>query len=821
MRRAGWIVAAGVVVLGLLAGTAWWRRAAIYERTYRIGFENDPPFHFPDAQGQPTGLVVDVINEAARRSGLRLAWSFQPGSSDQALLSGRMDLWPLMTIRPERRGKVHITEPYRESEVCLIVRAESPARELGDFAGQVIAHNGQPLATRVLKAEVPDARQVAIADTRELVAAVCQGQADAAYMDEFSAVSALMNGASCPGVRLRVINVLHLRGQMGIGATFASARAADVLRDAVADMAEAGEFGALLGRWSYFTGRSMELNTALLQSRRTTRVMLGATAASLTLLLLMTWMALWLRQQRDRAVRAEQAQRLSEARYASLFTNMNEALAIHELVRDDDRRTVNYRILDVNPGFEALSARPRDQVVGRLGTDVYGTASPPHLAEFAGADASGQPVRFDTYFGPWDRHLTVSVAPMGTGLIAAIFADMTASKRAEDARARLEEHLQQAQRMESIGRLAGGVAHDFNNLLTVINGYSDMLLTDPAVPEAHRPDLQQIREAGAQAASLTQQLLAFSRKQAVQPRLLNLNAVVKDIRDMVQRLVGEDIALTTSLDPAPARVMADAGQIHQVIMNLVVNARDAMPRGGRLSIETRSAQLSATEVASDPELTPGVYVVLAVSDTGIGMDPATRQHIFEPFFTTKGKGEGTGLGLAIVYGIVRQNRGWIHCDSVPGQGSTFSLYLPAADPAEPGTDGVEVAPGQMRGTETILLVEDQANVRQLAATVLRGCGYRILEAGDAEAALAVAGNRDLRIDLLLTDVILPGLTGKDLADRLQDLLPGLTVLFMSGYTEDVIAHRGVINPGLHYLPKPFTPRGLAEKVRKVLDLTPQ
>jgi CheY-like chemotaxis protein len=243
-----------------------------------------------------------------------------------------------------------------------------------------------------------------------------------------------------------------------------------------------------------------------------------------------------------------------------------------------------------------------------------------------------------------------------------------------------------------------------------------------------------------------------------------------------------------------------------------------MPRGGRLSIATRNAQVSEADAASEPELAPGDYVILAVSDTGVGMDPSTRKHIFEPFFTTKGKGEGTGLGLAIVYGIARQSRGWIQCDSAPGQGSTFSLYLPAADSADAVADPADVARGDVRGTETILLVEDQPNVRQLAATVLRGCGYQILEAGDAESALTVARNHEAQIDLLLTDVILPGLTGKDLADRLQDVRPGLTVLFMSGYTEDVIAHRGVIDPGLHYLPKPFTPRRLAEKVREVLDL---
>jgi signal transduction histidine kinase/CheY-like chemotaxis protein/ABC-type amino acid transport substrate-binding protein len=786
-------------------------------RTYRIGFENDPPFHFPDANGKATGLIVDIVSEAARRINIQLQWIYEPRSSEAALRSGSVDMWPIMTMRPERKAYVHITEPYRESEACLVIRAERPYQRLSDLNGLSVCHNGQPLAQRVLEEVLPKTKFLILADPTRIIEAVCRGEVEAAYMDEFSAISALMDGAVCGGQKLRVIHVPETRGLLGIGATFEAAAAADALRGEISNMAEEGKLAALVARWSYFTGRSMELNEALIHTQRRQRYLIAATAGAMALMLFMAWLALRIRHQRNRAIQAEEARRTTEERYAALFNNMMEGVALHRIIYNPAGKPANYQILEVNSRCEEILGMKREAVVNHLATEAYGTSVPPYLAEFTCPDATGIPIYFETYFPPMEKHFSISVAPMGKGYFATIFADITAKKHAEEEKAKLEEHLQQVQRMESIGRLAGGVAHDFNNLLTVINGYAELLLTGDRLTAIQQNQLSQVKKAGNQAASLTQQLLAFGRRQIIQPRMLNLNTVVQDTQDMLRRLVGEDIEIITVLDPNLASIMADPGQMNQVLMNLVVNARDAMPKGGKLLIETANIVLDASYAATHPEVTPGRCILLTVSDTGVGIDKDDLPHIFEPFFTTKGKGEGTGLGLSMVYGIVRQSQGWIWPYSEVGKGTTFKIYLPQIQLSEGAGEATAAGAELISGVETILLVEDQENVRTLAAAILRKCGYRMLEAVHGEEALSVAQNHLDGIDLLLTDVVLPGMTGKELADRLKALRPEMKVLFSSGYTEDVIVHRGVLNPGISYLAKPYTPQGLAAKVREVLD----
>jgi PAS domain S-box-containing protein len=400
--------------------------------------------------------------------------------------------------------------------------------------------------------------------------------------------------------------------------------------------------------------------------------------------------------------------------------------------------------------------------------------------------------------------------------ILGVTRDITERLRAEEERTRLEEQLRQAQKLESVGRLAGGVAHDFNNLLTVINGYSDLLMARLSVGDPLRDSLNEIRKAGTKASALTQQLLAFSRKQVIQPRPLNLNQLITETRDMLQRMVGEDVELVAKLDPALGQVMADHGQFHQVLMNLVVNARDAMPGGGRLLIETANVELDQPYAATHPETTPGAHVMLAVTDTGVGMDEATRHQIFEPFFTTKGEGKGTGLGLSTVYGIVRQCGGSIWVYSELGHGATFKIYLPRLkSPAGIQEHSVK-AHLSLRGSETVLVVEDQDDVRSLTVEVLRSHGYRILEAPTGGDALLLVERNPGPIHLMLTDVVMPRMTGRELAERLRPQRPQMQVLYMSGYTENAITQHGALDPGVNYLSKPFTPNELAMKVREVL-----
>jgi two-component system cell cycle sensor histidine kinase/response regulator CckA len=380
----------------------------------------------------------------------------------------------------------------------------------------------------------------------------------------------------------------------------------------------------------------------------------------------------------------------------------------------------------------------------------------------------------------------------------------------------LEAQFRQAQKMEAVGQLAGGVAHDFNNLLTAILGCADLLLETigPAAPE--REDVEEIRKAARRAADLTRQLLAFSRQQVLAPQVLGLNVLVSNLEKLLRRLIGEDIELRTALGAGLGAVKADPGQLEQVIVNLAVNARDAMPDGGRLTIETGNAELDETYSAEHFPTQPGSYVLLAVTDTGTGMDAETKSHIFEPFFTTKGLGKGTGLGLATVYGIVKQSGGYIWVYSEPGQGTSFKIYLPRVVDAPAPARAAEDAPVSLRGSETILLVEDDEMVRTLTRRLLEANGHTVLLASRGDAALELARSHEARIDLLITDVVMPGMSGRDLADRVQTLLPGIKVLYLSGYTDDAIVRHGVLEPGVAFLQKPFTADTLARKVREVL-----
>ena len=388
------------------------------------------------------------------------------------------------------------------------------------------------------------------------------------------------------------------------------------------------------------------------------------------------------------------------------------------------------------------------------------------------------------------------------------------------ARATLEQQFRQAQKLEAVGRLAGGVAHDFNNLLSVIMTYTLLALETLAEDDALREDLSQIGEAAARASELTKQLLAFSRQQILEPRVLDLNETVGQIQRLLARLLGEDIELRVHPGGDLGRVVADPTQIEQIVMNLALNARDAMPRGGKLTIETANIELDGSYASAHVGVAPGRYVLLAVSDTGTGMSPATVARVFEPFFTTKEPGKGTGLGLATVFGIVQQSGGHVGVYSEEGRGSVFKVYLPRTDspldaPEEKSASGV------MSGSETILLVEDAAPVRAVASNVLRRSGYHVLEAADGSDALRVArGASETKIDLLLTDVVMPKMSGRELAEELGPLRPEMKVLFASGYTDDAIVHHGVLEAGVAFLQKPFTPETLLRKVRGVLDGPP-
>ena len=393
-------------------------------------------------------------------------------------------------------------------------------------------------------------------------------------------------------------------------------------------------------------------------------------------------------------------------------------------------------------------------------------------------------------------------------------------KQAEEGKAVLQEQLRQSQKMESIGQLAGGVAHDFNNILTVIHGYSELVINslDPTNPI--REDVKEIKAAAERASGLTRQLLAFSRKQVLQPKVIDLNALVSNMVKMLRRMIGEGIELNTLWADDLGRIKADPGQIEQVMLNLAVNARDAMPNGGKLTIETADVELDQDYADLHLSVVPGSYVMLSVSDTGVGMTPEVRDRVLEPFFTTKEKGKGTGLGLSTVYGIVKQSGGNIWIYSEPGQGSTFKIYLPRVEEeVDSMLQSSVVGNKPQQGSETILLVEDEKMVRNLALTILKRQGYNVLEAEDGEMALRIVQKHNGNpIHLVLTDVVMPGMSGHELSDRLKAQCPEMKVIFMSGYTdESIIEKHGLMAPGIHFIQKPFQPDALVKKIRSVLD----
>jgi signal transduction histidine kinase/ActR/RegA family two-component response regulator len=658
-------------------------------RTYRIGWMLSPPFQVRGADGNASGVSVELVNQAASRRGIALQWIFWNDSSESALISKSVDLWPLITVTPERQKVLHISEPYLQNEHCLLVRDDTTYTKVEELATARIGMANVSIDSHHLRKVLPSSSPAPRTTIAAVLEDVCSRKSDAAFMDRFTAIAALLHQTGCRGHALRWIPVPQIRSKLGVGSTFEAQAVADAIRQEIGVLVEEGKLAQIFGQWGFMYGQDLASVEALLNAERREVRLILVTLVFALMLVLAGWQTVRLTRERSRTRQVEDALRESRER------------------------------------------------------DV------------------------------------------------------------------------QAQKLESIGRLAGGVAHDFNNLLTVINGYSDLVYRQLPEPDIKRSHVDEIRKAGARAAELTQQLLVFSRKQVGRPRPLNLNSVVEESEKMLRRLLGEDVQLISRLDPSLGLVMADPGQVHQVLMNLAVNARDAMPDGGTLLIETANEQLDSWQASAQFECLLGPAVRLSVSDTGSGMNEETRKNIFEPFFTTKGD-KGTGLGLATVYGIVRQSQGWIDVCSDLGRGSVFRIYLPRLDGTNAHPSAAPSVTVQLNGTETVLVVEDQEEVRSFAVKALAVRGYSVLQAAEGADALTVAQRHCGAIDVLLTDVVLPGMNGRELADRIRIARPAIKVIYTSGYSKDLIAYRGVVHDDISYMPKPYTADQLAAKVRQAI-----
>jgi PAS domain S-box-containing protein len=511
---------------------------------------------------------------------------------------------------------------------------------------------------------------------------------------------------------------------------------------------------------------------------------------------------------------AEEAMRRSQQRLSIHFEHTPLAVVEWDL---------EFRVVAWNPSAERVFGYSRGEAIGQHGSFIVPAQFRQYvdqvwqdlLNQRGGTRNTNDNVTKDGRTISCEWYNTPLVDDSGRVLgVASLVQDVTE-------RVALEERLRQSQKMEAVGRLAGGVAHDFNNLLTVILGYSQILAEGLPAGSRLADSTAQIKSAADKASGITRQLLAFSRKQVLSPRVINLNDIMLNLDSLLRRLIGEDIEVLTVPDKGLGSVRADPGQIEQVIMNLALNARDAMPRGGKLTLETSNAQLDESYARRHQPAEPGRYVMLAVSDTGHGMSAETQARIFEPFYTTKEVGKGTGLGLSMVYGIVKQSGGYIWVYSEPDRGTTFKIYLPRVDqPAEVTAENRSKT--VQRGTETILLVEDDAQLRQLSSSVLAHCGYKMLVAASPEEGVGICRENHRDIHLLITDVVMPRMNGRQLAEQVAQISPNIRVLYISGYTSNAIVHYGVLDPGLWFLPKPFSLSSLVAKVREVLDSpTPQ
>ena len=783
-------------------------RAAAAE-SYRMGYEDNPPNMVVGADGTLSGLAIDTVREAARRANLPLQWVRYEGYA-RPLMDGRADLWPLMADLPERRGELHLTDPWLQSRYMFLFRAGGESPAVG-YRGR-IGRYAQELHGILVNQQFPQARQRSYPTRETLVEGLCRGEVDAALVEERVAARYLAGGEGpAPPCAVQATALAGVFVQFAIASTPAARAAADRIRAEIGEMAKDGTLALYLTRYVNSGVHDATAAFSLAEAQQRARRLEFLAAALMVVLVLVLWQNRRMRAARQLAEQSRELLKASETRFRTLLVHAADLIAVI-----DPTGVPSY----VSPSCpDVLGWRVHDLMQKNL-LDLLHPEDRPRFEETIATlpMAADLPTRVtfrllhrqNDYrtFQALVRRLPASDPPAGVLINGR---DITME-------ARLQEQLQQSQKMEAVGRLAGGIAHDFNNLLTVINGYSGMLVRRGKLPEAVLEDLTEIHKAGQRAAALTQQLLAFSRRQAIAPRPIDLNESVREMLDMLQRLMGEDVSIETTFDPWLSAALLDPDQIHQVIMNLAVNARDAMPHGGKLRIETRTANVGPEVREAHPEVAPGKYVSLVVADTGAGMDPATLRSIFEPFFTTKGKGEGTGLGLATVHGIVRQSNGWIWASSEPGKGARFTMYFPAIEAKvreAPAEVAASPAPSPAGG-QTVLVVEDQGEVRALMQEVLEQQGYRVLTAGSGEAALAVAQENLDSIHLLVTDVVLPGMTGPQLAETIRSLKAGLQVLYTSGYTDNVVVRRGLLDPAFQYLPKPFTPEGLVAKVCEIL-----
>ena len=782
-----------------------------------------PPYEFLD-HGQPAGFTVDMIRAVARIMGLEIAIELGPWSEVRAQLeAGEIDIITGMLHSEERARQVEFSESHVRVTHSVFVRQESPARSLSDLAkAEIVVQEGDIMHDYALQ-HLPGARLVLVASQDQALRQLASGRHDAALLSTLQGLyHAELYGLSNVKIIDEPLAPLDYCFAVRKGDHDLLAR----LNEGLAIANRTGQYGEIYHRWfgHYHTEG---------WSEKWARWMLaGLLMASALLILALVW-SLALRRQvawRTEEIRRELADRLraekaltqSEQRYRDLVENANSVI-----LRMDPQGHLTF----INRFAEQFFGYSREEILGR---NVLGTIVPPSDSEGRNLecmirDIAAHPERYaqnenenmrkdgTRVWVSWTNRLLCDEQQRAHEILC-IGQDVTDRKRAEEEKRKLQDQLLQSQKLESVGRLAGGVAHDFNNMLQTIIGFADLAMMDVEGNHPVQECLSEIQKAARRSAELTRQLLAFARRQTASPQPLDLNATVSGMLNMLGRLIGEQIELVWRPGKDLWLARMDPSQIDQILANLAVNARDAIRGVGQLVIATENVVMQGGEVVLAGDVAPGEYVVLSVSDSGVGMDRETLDRIFEPFFTTKELGEGTGLGLAMIYGIVLQNGGFIDVQSAPGQGSTFRIYLPRlAAGSAPETEATDEALVPRRGSETILLVEDEEVILTMGQRALESLGYIVLTAPLPSQAIALVEQHGDGIDLLITDVIMPEMNGRELFHRIQGIVPDIKVLYMSGYTADVIAEQDIQEGAVRFLQKPFTIRRLAASTRQALD----
>lgn len=773
-----------------------------------------------DAAGKPTGFAVEMLQEAARREGIALVWKLGGSrtKNEEDLTQGSLDLILTGYSTPERRKRFFVSSSWWSTEIVILTPTSSNIRTTGDLKGKRLAMPSGPLPT--LAAVFQGSEMMPEGSAVKAVEAACQGRADAAIIANIFVRDLLYAGDSaCRGISLQTIDT-KLQWEYALVARHAVAPEVQALRDRFEEMTSDGTMAALAASYPVISSRYAARMAGAMRDRYYLTVQRILIGAALLILVLAAIAIIRLNDSRrklelanqalqrdlEMRMRVERALRESESRFRTLFENAPQGVI--EFGQSG-------AILFANPRAATIFGRSSENLARIKFEELFPERFRPALPRLASGAVQPRDLQGLTILRQDGTELPVelSAAPIRANdedLTLVFLLDISD-------RMSLEAQLRQAQKLESIGQLAGGVAHDFNNLLTVIGGNTDLARMCMESNEPAGPYLDQIARAATRATSLTRQLLSFARRQKVQPAKMNVNDGLRDVAKMLRRLIGEDVSLEMLLEARKALTYADPGQFEQVIVNLAINARDAMPNGGRLVLRTSDFHLDPGNLHELAGLSAGDYLLLAVSDTGEGMTPEVMTHIFEPFFTTKDVGKGTGLGLSTVYGIVKQCGGLISVYSEPGQGTSFKILLPVLETDVGEDERAPEAHRILKGSETILLAEDDEAVRKFVCGLLRLHGYQVVETADPNSALEAARQATGPIHLLLTDVVMPHMSGLELRARFSDLYPGVPVLLMSGYSAR-LRTQPLDAPSIE---KPFSPAALLGRIRDLLDGVPE